>query len=321
MRWLAFLLLALMWPQEARAHGPTTAVLRIVALSDTRYRVSFRIPSGATDAVPIFPEDCRATTEAIPAVTLSQFSQNFDLLCARSLRSRTVSVRGLGGSVSLVVVDVSWENDEAFSTVLGPARPSTDLPEKGNRSDVIRRYIGIGGRHIATGVDHLLIVMGLYVLAESRKKLVFAVSAFTVAHSMTLALASLGALSIGPTIAEVWIGLSLVLLGVDVVRNRANRLVSLAFVFGLVHGLGFASGLREIGLIKSQLLTALLSFNLGVELGQLAFVCLLAAIAFVTRLTPIRERFAKHSVVWVGYAVGSLGAYFTLLRVGAMIRK
>jgi hydrogenase/urease accessory protein HupE len=290
-------------------------------MSETRYRVSLRTPTGASDAAAVFPDDCRRIVEATPAATLSQFSQHFDLLCARSLRGRTVSVTGLGGSAALAVVDVSWENDEPFSTVLGPARPSIDLPERGERSDVVRRYVAVGARHIATGIDHLLVVMGLYVLAESRKKLVLAVSAFTVAHSLTLALASLGFVSIRPALAEVWIGLSLVLLGIDVVRVRNARLVPLAFVFGLVHGLGFASGLREIGLMKSQLLTALVSFNLGVELGQLAFVALLVSIAVLARFAPIRDRVMKNPAQWVGYAVGSLGAYFTLLRVGAMLRR
>lgn len=320
MRWLLLLLLAIAWPREATAHGPSTAVLRIVAMSETRYRVSFRTPSGSTDAAPVFPDDCRTIAEVTPAATLSQFAQHFDLLCARSLRGRAVSVTGLGGAVSLAVVDVTWENDEPFSTVLGPSRSSTNLPADGDRGDVVRRYMAVGARHIATGVDHLLVVMGLYMLAESRKKLVLAVSAFTIAHSITLALASLGLMSIRPALAEVWIGLSLVLLGVDVVRSRSGRLIPLAFVFGLVHGLGFASGLREIGLVKSQWLTALVSFNLGVEVGQLAFVVLLAAIAALARSAPIRERVTKNSPMWVGYAVGSLGAYFTLLRVGAMLR-
>ncbi len=318
--WLAFLL-AISWPLVVLAHGPTTAVLRIIALSDTRYSVSFRVPSGAADAVPVFPQDCQTIAQPTAASALSQFSQHFDLHCARTLRGRAVSMRGLGGSVSLAVVDVSWENDEVFSTVLGPSRAEVELPQKDDRGDVIRRYISIGARHIVTGVDHLLVVMGLYVLAENRKKLVVAISAFTVAHSITLALASFGFVSIRPALAEVWIGLSLVLLGIDVARTRGGRLVPLAFAFGLVHGLGFASGLREIGLIKSQLLTALLSFNLGVEVGQLGFVFLLVTVAFLVRISPVRARVIQRLPMWVGYTVGSLGAYFTLMRVDAMIRK
>ncbi len=319
MRWIALAVLLMVSPRLSHAHGPTTAVLRIAALAETRYRVNFRTPSAA--AVPVFPSDCQKIAQLETAATLSQFSQHFDLQCARSLRGRTVSVLGLGGAVSLTVVDVTWETDEAFSTVLGPSHAEAELPRKEDRGDVIRRYVSIGARHIASGVDHLLLVMGLYLLTENRKKLVLAISAFTVAHSITLALASLGIVAMRPALAEAWIGLSLVLLGLDVVRSRNERVVPLAFVFGLVHGLGFAAGLREIGLTKSHFLTALLSFNLGVEVGQLAFVCVLVAMAFLARIAPIQARLMKRPSVWIGYAVGSLGAYFTLLRVGAMIGK
>ena len=185
-------------------------------------------------------------------------------------------------------------------------------------------YIAHGIRHISFGADHLLFLLGLLLIVKDRWMLVKTVSAFTLAHSITLALATLGYASVPVVPLNAAIALSILFLGPEVVRVwRGQTSFTIrhpwvvAFAFGLLHGFGFASALTSAGLPRAELPLALLSFNIGVEIGQLGFVLLVLLIERAFRILEI------HWPRWVqalpGFAVGSLGAFWTIQRVAILL--
>ena len=185
-------------------------------------------------------------------------------------------------------------------------------------------YIGLGFYHILLGVDHLLFVLGLLLIVQGRMMLIKTITSFTIAHSITLAIATLGFASIPLPPLNAAVALSILFLGPEIVRSWRGEtsLTSsypwiVAFVFGLLHGFGFASGLITTGMPKVELPWALLCFNIGVELGQLAFVVIALALAWSFRTLEIR--WPRWALVIPAYTVGSLGAYWTIQRIVILI--
>jgi hydrogenase/urease accessory protein HupE len=181
-------------------------------------------------------------------------------------------------------------------------------------------YLRLGVEHILTGVDHLLFVLGLLILTRGGGRLLATITAFTVAHSITLAAATLGWVHVPQPPVEAVIALSIAFVAAEIVRGRAGHAGVaerwpwlVAFVFGLLHGLGFASGLAEIGLPEKRIPLALLFFNVGVELGQLAFV---AVVLLALRATArVRHRLPGSSGLLVPYFIGSVAMFLLLERV------
>jgi hypothetical protein len=187
--------------------------------------------------------------------------------------------------------------------LLTPASPTWTIKEPPPPTG----YLRIGVEHILGGFDHLLFVLGLFLLV--RRKLLLTLTAFTLAHSLSLALAALGVISVAQAPVEAAIALSILCLAVELLRDGPSLTKEkpwlVAFIFGLLHGLGFAGALGEIGLGHGQLLPALVCFNLGVEIGQLAFV---GALVIVGRLVRVNRR-------WPAYAMGALSVYLCLDRI------
>jgi hydrogenase/urease accessory protein HupE len=185
-------------------------------------------------------------------------------------------------------------------------------------------YIGLGFHHIMLGVDHLLFVLGLLLIVQSRMMLFKTITSFTVAHSITLAIATLGFASIPLPPLNAAVALSILFLGPEIVRSwRGETSLTIqypwiiAFMFGLLHGFGFASGLSTTGMPSAELPWALLFFNVGVELGQLSFVFMVLWLIRSFRVLEILwPRWAKLAP---GYAVGSLGAYWTIQRTAILV--
>jgi hypothetical protein len=189
--------------------------------------------------------------------------------------------------------------------------------------EIARAYGLLGEEHILGGIDHLLFVLGLLFLVGLRRRLVLTITAFTVAHSLTLALSALDLLTLRPPPVEAVIALSIMLVAAEALHDKptvSRRWPALvALIFGLVHGLGFAGALKEIGLPENHLTVALLTFNLGVEFGQLMVVALAAGLAWALRRwlpaghpAPLRARVA------VLYGIGALAAFWTLERTAAI---
>jgi len=235
----------------------------------------------------------------------------------------TLSIEGVGQRYSAAIVKVTWLDGGSRVYTITKAQPTAQLygsaDDKRGRREIARAYLVLGIEHILSGYDHLLFVAGLLFLVGFRRRLIGTITAFTLAHSITLALSVFGLITLRSPPVEASIALSIVLVATEALRDRetlARRLPALvSFLFGLVHGLGFAGALKDIGLPQSHLPLALLTFNVGVEIGQLLTVFA----TFALLRLPIPER-------WLGvarrpalYGIGVLAAYWSWSRIATIV--
>jgi hydrogenase/urease accessory protein HupE len=241
---------------------------------------------------------------------------------AEGLRG-TLSMQGVGTRYSAALVKVFWLDGQSRVYTLTSAQPTVQLygsaDDKRGMGEIARAYVVLGVEHILGGFDHLMFVFALLFLVGFQRKLVWTITAFTLAHSLTLASAALGWLTLRSPPVEASIALSIVLVAGEALHKRetlARRLPALvAFLFGLVHGLGFAGALKDIGLPQNHLATALLTFNVGVEIGQLMAV----GVAWLAWLVLRRSPMAQRGRVPVLYAIGAVAAYWSWMRIAAMV--
>jgi len=236
------------------------------------------------------------------------------------LTGQTIHIDGLRSMMTDVLVRIERADGSTQVSRLDGEAPSLLVTDSPALWQVAATYFSLGVEHILLGVDHLLFVLALMMLVKGRRRLLWTITAFTVAHSLTLAAATLGWVDVSIAPAEAVIALSIVFVAAEIVHGlrgregitaRAPWVV--AFVFGLLHGLGFASALNEIGLPSNAIPLALLLFNVGVEAGQLLFVGGVLALALaLRRVEPLRpERFRAVTA----YGIGAVAAYWTLERV------
>jgi hydrogenase/urease accessory protein HupE len=235
------------------------------------------------------------------------------------LRDQSIRISGLEATMTDVLVRVVHADGAMETHLVRPASPVATLGGAGSPGARALAYLRLGVEHILMGVDHLLFVLGLLLIVRGGSMLFKTITAFTLAHSITLAIATLGYASAPLPPLNAAIALSILFLGPEIVRVRRGE-TSLAirhpwvvaFAFGLLHGFGFATGLTTMGLPRAEIPLALLLFNLGVEVGQLLFVATLLLLARSFRVLEIRwPRFAE---ALPAYTVGSLGAYWTVQR-------
>ncbi len=258
---------------------------------------------------PLWPEVCHAEANV--------------LRCAEGGLKGVLSVDGVGQKFSAAIVKITWLDGQLRAYTLTGGQPTVHLygtaDDQRGMGEVASAYTVLGIEHILTGVDHLLFVMGLLFLVGFHKRLVLTITAFTVAHSLTLASSALGWLTLRSPPVEATIALSIMLVASEALRDRetlARRWPALvAFVFGLVHGLGFAGALKDIGLPDSHFLLALLTFNVGVEIGQLLAVAAAWLVYRAVRQLPVMPQ-ARLAAM---YAIGTMAAYWSAARIFAIL--
>lgn len=317
---------ALFWAADARAHAMRAAYIEIVEAAPGDASVVVRLPSASREARVVFPPRCVAEEIAPSGEKAALYPQSVRLLhlrCERGLAGEELGVEGFGVTVNEALVRVVLADRSSHQQVLTAAHPSFTIPVRGSVFQVFRRYVELGVTHIWSGIDHLLFILGLLWLARTPRRIVVTATAFTVAHSLTLAATALGWLRVPPLAAEACIAVSLVLVGLDVGRSAGETPVApmpIAFGFGLVHGLGFAGSLAEIGLPEHAIAPALLAFNVGVEVGQLLFIAAcLGVFAVALRLWPKHgNRLRNSAELATAYVVGSAGAYLGAVRASAL---
>jgi hydrogenase/urease accessory protein HupE len=262
----------------------------------------------SADLTPRWPGACRAEANM--------------LRCGPGGLSGTLAIDGVGMRYSAALVKVHWRDGQSRVYTLTGGQPTVQLygsaEDRRGMGEIAWAYLLLGIEHILTGYDHLLFVIGLLFLVGFQRRLVWTITAFTAAHSVTLASAALGWLTLRPAPVEACIALSIVLVASEALRKQdtlARRLPALvAFIFGLVHGLGFAGALQEIGLPEQHLAVALLTFNLGVEIGQLLTVAAAFALWWVLQRLGSAARLKTPAL----YAIGSMAAYWSWLRVAGI---
>ena len=296
--------------QEDRA-GEFDVMFKTPANGDLRLSLSAAF-SGRTD-VPI-PVTTRMTGDAA--------IQTWRFKALDPLRGQTIAIAGLENTMTDALVRVVFLDGTSWVRRLTPQEPSAAIPARQSGWSVAGLYFKLGVEHILLGFDHLLFVLALLLLTRGTWQLIRTVTAFTLAHSITLALATLGFVHVPPAPVEAMIALSIAFVAVEIVRQwrghdglAAKFPWFVAFVFGLLHGLGFAGALSEIGLPEGQIPLALLFFNGGVEVGQLLFIAVIFGLFAVLRhihvAWPIWTRFAAP------YAIGSIAMFWVIERVAA----
>ena len=324
-------LLVALAPRPSGAHALNPALLEIVESAPGHYVVTWKGPRLATsDTVldpsrlglqPVLPAEC-VSTAPLRSLPGRGGIRRLELRCdPPGLAGRSVSVSGPAVSIAEVVVRwVPLDGPEVHAVLRG-ASEAFEVPASRARSfaRTLWSYLGLGLAHIAGGIDHLLFLTCLLLLNQGGRALVAAVTAFTLAHSLTLALATTGLVRLAPAPVEVLIAFSVALLAAQVVRSAlgdapegGGRPWQMAFAFGLLHGFGFAGALVEVGLSPDRMAASLLGFNLGVEAGQLVYV-LLAWLPLVAA-----RRVSSRMPLWVrctpAYAIGCVAAVWTVER-------
>jgi hydrogenase/urease accessory protein HupE len=315
-------------PPALRAHELQPGFLEIRELASNRYEVLWKLPAIGDlqmAMTPVFPETCRQLGDARMARAGSAWLYTARIECTRGLAGQTIGIDGLDAFSTDVLVRVQHADGGVETHVLKPVSPSVILRSVGDTGPGVGAYLYLGIEHILLGVDHLLFVLGLLLIVRDRWMLLKTVTAFTVAHSITLAVATFGVVQVPSAPLNAAIALSILFLGPEIARVwRGETSFTIrhpwvvAFGFGLLHGFGFASGLAHLGLPREEIPLALLLFNVGVEIGQLAFVIVVLLLERSFRVLEIR--WPPIVARLPGYAVGTLGAFWTIQRVAMLLR-
>ena len=326
-RWLGLLLLGLLaLPAIADVFRP--AYLQLKQLDAENYQVLWKVPALDEQTTlkvrPVFPEQTRETSSRSSSFAGGALVQRWTIHLPGGLEGRPIVFSGLSAlGLDVLVRAERMDGSEQLLRIL-PVDPQFVLKPPQGPLEVVYAYTLIGFEHILSGLDHLLFVFALILVVRSPRQLVLAVTAFTVAHSITLALATLDVIHVPGPPVEAIIALSIVFVAQEVMQRQRGHagLASrkpwlVAFAFGLLHGLGFAGALAEVGLPHNAIPLALLFFNVGVELGQLAFI---AAVLAVTALLRRLWRGAVEpgwAIPLQAYLIGGVASFWLIERIVA----
>jgi hydrogenase/urease accessory protein HupE len=323
--WLAACLLLAV--SVASAHESRPAYLEVKETSAGQFSLLWRTPVLAGMRLPIvlkLPDDVKNLREpSVQELADSFLERRWIDAGPNGLAGQRIEFPGLQGTITDVLVRVEMLDGRSWTTIVHPSQPWVEITAAQTRLEVMGTFIVQGIRHILFGADHMLFVLGLLLIVKDRWMLLKTITAFTVAHSITLAIATLGYAEAPVLPLNAAIALSILFLGPEIVRSwRGETSFTIrhpwvvAFAFGLLHGFGFASALTSAGLPKAELPVALLSFNVGVEIGQLSFVALILSLERAFRILEVR--WPRWAEALPGYTVGSLGAFWTVQRLAIM---
>jgi hydrogenase/urease accessory protein HupE len=311
----------------ARAHEARPAYLEIKETAPGRFSVLWRTPVLAGMRLPVvlkLPDNARNLREPNVLELSDSFVERRWIDAGRNgLAGKRIEFTGLQLTITDVLVRVEMLDGRKWTTIAHPSQPWVEIAASQTWLGVAGTYIVQGIRHILFGADHMLFVLGLLLIVKDRWMLLKTVTAFTVAHSITLAIATLGYANAPVVPLNAAIALSILFLGPEIVRSwRGESSFTIehpwvvAFAFGLLHGFGFASALTSAGLPRNELPLALVSFNVGVEIGQLGFILLVLALERSFRVLEVR--WPRWVQALPGYTVGSLGAFWTVQRLAIL---
>ena len=326
--------LALLWlvalasvAPRASAHEIRPAFLQVREIEPDVYDFLWKTPARGDMRLAlnvIQPQTCANAAEPRSTLVDGAVIQRWRARCEGGLVGQTLAVENLSRTLTDAIVRFEPLVGAPKTLRLTPDAPAIMIPDVQPWPEVAATFFGLGVEHILLGFDHLLFVLALLLLIGDWRRLLGAVTAFTIAHSLTLIGTTLGWIALPSAPVEATIALSIMFLAVEIARVQSGR-TSLtaqapwlaAFAFGLLHGFGFAGALREIGIPDDSVATALLFFNLGVEAGQLAFIAIvLAAVALWRRVSlPL----PAWSVRAPGYAIGVIAAFWFIERTSAML--
>ncbi|KPJ78078.1 MAG: hypothetical protein AMJ54_05125 [Deltaproteobacteria bacterium SG8_13] len=327
--WLALAVFAI---GSAQAHEVRPGFLQLKQIDDRSYDLLWKIPAKGDRRLAMYvrlPGQCQSS-QTMSRLADNAYIERRQVSCEGGLTGGTVTIDGLRATRTDVLARVEHENGYTQTIRLTPSQPAFTVLGAPHPTDVVRTYFKLGVEHIALGFDHLLFVLALLFLVEGWRRLVGTITAFTIAHSLTLAAATFGWVQVPQAPVEAVIALSIMFVAVEILYRQQGRtgIASrrpwvVAFVFGLLHGLGFAGALREIGLPDQAIPMALVFFNLGVEAGQLLFVVVVFSLFRLVNQLVGSGAAANHRSVWfnpaalptpASYAIGIIAGFWFMER-------
>lgn len=329
MKWLLVLLWLALLPSAAWSHEVRPGYLAIQETAPGRFEILWKVPAQGDKRLAIdarLPTTCVTQGTPVRALEGTAFTERWTVLCPEGLKGQVISIDGLKATMTDVLARISYLDGTVEVDRMTPAAPSITVTGAQSWVEVATTYVRLGIDHIMSGFDHLLFVLALILLIDDRWMLLKTITAFTVAHSITLAGATLGLFSLPQPPVEATIALSIVFLAVELVKatpgeprlsQQAPWLV--AFAFGLLHGFGFAAALMQAGLPQSDVPLALFSFNVGVEIGQLIFVAAVLLVLGAGRVLwrkrippPVLRRIG-------GYGIGTAAMIWLISRLSLLV--
>ncbi|PQB05385.1 HupE/UreJ family protein [Aureitalea marina] len=304
------------------AHEIRPAYLQIVQIEQNTYQAYWKIPSMG-EAAPklrlVFTGNPKVTPLQAPQSLNNSIIFRYQLEFPDDLRGQNLYIEGLSNTLIDALVRVEYLNEETVVFMLQPDNDQIIIPGESSSWEVIKTYTILGVEHILFGIDHLLFVLALIIITVGFKKIVKTITAFTLAHSITLSMAVLGYANLPGPPVETVIALSIVFLALEIIKNingeatlTSRKPWLVAFTFGLLHGFGFAGALMDIGLPQSDIPLALAFFNIGVELGQIAFVLVVLGLIYLLKKfkgwSPAMQKVPA-------YLIGGVAAYWVIDRV------
>ena len=316
------LFLVLITFNETFGHEIRPGYLRIYETQTNFYRITWKIPKSQNKYLDLSPE-------FNPALELVQTEETFlvdavlkryEFATVNSIKGTKITIKNLERTLVDVLVQIDFLDGISHSFLLQPSEPTATIPLEASILSMIKTYFLLGVEHILLGYDHLLFVLALILIIPGLKTLIKTITSFTIAHSITLALASLGFIYVPSRPVEAIIALSIVLLAREAYSyHQGGTSLTIrhpwivAFVFGLIHGLGFAGALSEIGLPQKSIPSALLTFNVGIEIGQVLFIVVISSVIYLIKkyFDPIKKIFDKT----MPYVIGSAGSFWLIERI------
>ena len=309
--------------------GPVSAdeirpgYLELSTTDGSSYSVKWKVPMKGDLVLSlkaVLPDACSERTPPSSMQSGGAMITRWSLTCPGGIFGKHISIDGLENTMTDVLVRLVHQDGFTQMVRLTPAETGFEIAAKPSSLDVIQVYTALGIEHILIGVDHLLFVFALLLIVNGLRRLITTITAFTLAHSITLAAATLGYVHVPQAPVEAVIAMSILFLATEIIHNRQGRpglakrfpwLV--AFIFGLLHGFGFAGALAEIGLPEQSIPLALLFFNVGVELGQLLFVTAVVSAGWALRQVVWKKALNGGELV-ASYAIGGTAAFWVIER-------
>ena len=297
------------------AHEFNPAHLVVDEVAENEYQINWMYPikNIGQRAEIIFPQECSSEAQS-PYQQGKYLVEKIDLICSKSLKGQTIEVTNLS-VLTDALVTITDRNNDVFEGLMNLKEPKLVVPIK--KQSLPSSYLNLGIDHIISGPDHILFILGLMFLVSGILNMIKTITAFTVAHSITLGFSVLGLISLPQATIEAVIALTIVFLALEISENKRYKSTPwlIAFGFGLLHGLGFANALTEIGIANEQLLLSLLFFNLGIEAGQLLMIPIFGVLIWLA------YKFNKYnqSATCVSYVLGAMGFFWLINRTIGII--
>ena len=322
---LGFVFAAFALFQSAAAHEVRPAYMQVTEISPQRYEILWRTPVLSGMRLPVvlrFPENTRNVTEPVIHELSDSLIERRIIEASRGLTGTRIDIVGLQATITDVLVRVQMLDGSYSTTLVRPSKPWIEIATSRSTLEVGTAYLMHGIEHILFGYDHLLFVLALILIVRRGRVLLITVTAFTVAHSITLSLATLGVVHVPGPPVEATIALSILLLACEIIRyDRGQPSLTaqwpwlVAFSFGLLHGFGFAGALTEIGLPQGDIPLALFAFNVGVEAGQLIFIAAVLGALWCARRIKFPVFVERYARPVTTYAIGIMAGYWLIDRL------